>query len=44
MDGLKFQLNDTYFIFGKKVFSQDVGIPAGTDDGPEIANLHLHQR
>jgi hypothetical protein len=43
VDGLKFQLNNTYFIFGKKVFSQDVGIPAGTDDGPEIANLHLHQ-
>ena len=43
VDGLKFQLDNTYFIFGKKVFSQDVGIPAGTDDGPEIANLHLHQ-
>ena len=38
------QLNTTYFVFGNKVFQQNVGTPMGTDDGPEIANLTLHQQ
>ena len=41
---IKFQLENTFFNFGGKVFSQNIGIPMGTDDGPEIANLHLHQQ
>ena len=41
---IKFQLDHTYFVFGGKVFAQKIGIPMGTDDGPELANLHLHQQ
>ena len=41
---IKMQLDSTYFVFGNKVFQQKEGIPMGTDDGPEIANLTLHQQ
>ena len=44
IDSIKMQLSTTYFVFGNKVFQQIEGIPMGTDDGPEIANLTLHQK
>ena len=40
---IKCLLDNTYFLFGERVFRQNVGIPMGTDAGPEIANGHLHQ-
>ena len=40
---ITFLLNHTYFLFGERVFRQNVGIPMGTDSGPEIATGHLHQ-
>ena len=43
IESLDFQLNTTFFTFGQRVFQQMVGVPMGTDMGPEIANLHLHQ-
>ena len=44
IEAIMMQLNSTYFVFGNKVFQQKEGIPMGTDDGPEIANLTLHQQ
>ena len=43
LEGLKYQLSNTSFTFGGWVFNQNCGIPMGVDDGPEIANLNLHQ-
>ena len=44
INSIKYQLDNTLFIFWGKVFSQEIGIPMGIDDGPEFANGHLHQR
>ena len=44
INSIRMQLDSTYFVFGQCVFQQHVGIPMGTDDGPEIANLTLHQQ
>ena len=44
IEAIKFQLSTTYFVFGKRVFAQIIGIPMGTDNGPEIANLTLHNK
>ena len=43
LKSLSYQLNNTCFTFGGLVFDQNCGIPMGIDDGPEIANLNLHQ-
>ena len=44
IESIKMQLKSTFFVFGNKVFQQNTGIPMGTNDGPEIANLTLHQQ
>ena len=44
IEAIKFQLDTTYFVFGRRVFAQIIGIPMGTDNGPEIANLTLHNK
>lgn len=44
IEAINFQLATTYFMFGSRVFAQIIGIPMGTDDGPELANLTLHQK
>ena len=42
-DSVKFLLDHTFFNFGGRVFQQKLGIPIGTDAGPELATGHLHQ-
>ena len=44
IEAISFQLATTYFIFGKRVFAQIIGIPMVTDDGADLANLTLHQK
>ena len=44
VEAIRFQLETTYFVFGKRVYAQIIGIPMGTDDGPELANLTLHNK
>ena len=41
---IEFQLNNTYFKFGGQIYKQNVGVPMGTNDGPELANCCLHQK
>ena len=43
-EAIEFQLNNTYFKFGGQIYKQNVGVPMGTNDGPELANGCLHQK
>ena len=43
INAIRYQLDNTLFTFGGKVFKQKIGIPMGIDDGPEFANGNLHQ-
>ena len=43
-NAIQFQLENTYFKFGGKIYKQNVGIPMGTNDGPQLANSCLHQK
>ena len=37
-------MKNTYFKFGGELYKQNVGVPMGTNDGPELANGCLHQK
>ena len=39
---IQFLINNTYFKCGDLIFRQNIGIPMGTDPGPDFANLFLH--
>ena len=39
---IDFVLNNSFFVFGNKVFRQQVGIPMGIDPAPQMANLYLY--
>lgn len=39
---IKFLIDNTYFKCGDLIFRQNIGIPMGTDPGPDFANLFLH--
>ena len=43
-ESIQFQLKNTYFKFGRQIYKQNVGVPMGTNDGPELANGCLHQK
>ena len=39
---IKLLIDNTYFRCGNLTFRQNIGIPMGTDPGPDFANLFLH--
>ena len=39
---IQFLIDNTYFKCGDLIFRQNIGIPMGTDPGPDFANLFLH--
>ena len=39
---INFLIDNTYFKCGDLIYRQNIGIPMGTDPGPDFANLFLH--
>ena len=42
VSSVRFLINNTYFKCGDLTLKQNIGIPMGTDPGPDFANLFLH--
>ena len=42
INATRYQLDNTLFTFGGKVFKQKIGINMGIDDRPEFADGNLH--
>ena len=42
VSSVQFLINNTYFKCGDITLKQNIGIPMGTDPGPDFANLFLH--
>ena len=42
IEAVEFLINNSYFKCGNLVMKQNIGIPMGTDPGPDFANLFLH--
>ena len=38
---IRYFMSNCYFVFGNRVFKQDIGIPMGSDPAPFFANLFL---
>ena len=42
LKGIYFLIDNTFFRCGDLILKQNIGIPMGTDPGPDFANLFLH--
>ena len=42
LNNIDFLIDNTFFMCGDLIFKQNIGIPMGTDPGPDFANLFLH--
>ena len=42
IEAVEFLIDNSYFKCGDMVMKQNIGIPMGTDPGPDFANLFLH--
>jgi hypothetical protein len=40
---INFLIDNSYIMFNDRVYRQVIGIPMGTNAGPHIANIYLHQ-
>ena len=43
LECLNYLIDNTYIIFDGNVYGQAIGIPMGTNAGPHVANIYLHQ-
>ena len=43
LECLNYLIDNAYIIFDGNVYRQSIGIPMGTNAGPHVANIYVHQ-